>query len=103
MKMILLACFLLAPGLAFAGNAANPPANASGPCRFSKKVLDHNVIEYAKKETCDKKICNHVLICGKYAKVVNCKAKNGLCDGYDADECMANATMADAEYQPGTP
>jgi len=89
MKTFLLAVFF-APTLVFAGNN-------EVTCRFSKWKGDHNQIR-ANVGGCSTQICMHVIKCGKYFSTVTCPAKNGVCDGYSASECKANATSETAKY-----
>lgn len=102
MKSLMIFITVLAPTLAAAGGLKRD-LNASGPCRFGTRAEGHSVIEHKNKGACAEKICTHTIVCqDKYVKVVDCKAKAGLCSGYSADECLAAATSTDAEYDATT-
>lgn len=85
----LIALFLFSPIMALAQTAG------SESCRFSKKANEHNSIV---TRGCSVTLCSHVVICGKIAKSITCKAPAGTCDGYDANECVAKATTVEAEF-----
>lgn len=89
MKILILS-LSFAPVFAFAQSET-----AAAKCRFSKKAAEHNQIA---TKGCNDKVCTHVVICGKDAKIVNCKAMNGTCDGYDANDCVARVSSVDADF-----
>jgi hypothetical protein len=91
MKILILS-LLFAPFLA---NAADGPK-----CRFSKKAPEQNSIVM---RGCGEPVCNHVVVCGKIAKSVTCKSKNGSCDGYTANDCVANQITEPAEFETKAP
>jgi hypothetical protein len=93
----LMASLILFPFSAFAGNTLNPMPNLRD-CVFSRNVQEHLVIEYKDKTVCERKLCNHAVKCKPYTTYVTCPAKNGKCEGYTADECVAASTQVDAEY-----
>jgi hypothetical protein len=90
----LLAVFVMSPLISLT-------ASATPTCRFSKTLEEHNQI--ITKNGCQERYCYHTLICGTKAIPVICKAKDGVCAGYDANECYANRVSEAAEYETAAP
>lgn len=88
---------MLMPAFALADN---PPPKSH--CRFSKMIEEQNVVT---AKNCSEKLCSHVVICEKkddpkgQAEMVVCKAQNGQCNGYTANDCYDNRITEKAEYE----
>ncbi|MBX9767996.1 MAG: hypothetical protein K2X47_12055 [Bdellovibrionales bacterium] len=55
-------------------------------CRFSKRVEEHSSLTVP---DCSEKLCYHTIVCGSEVRNISCRSKNGVCDGYSADNCKA--------------
>lgn len=90
MKWLLIPMFFLSFGVL----ADELPAKPN--CRFSKMIGEHHSISV---KNCSEKYCSHLLVCGKQAVAVVCKARNGECTGYSANDCYDNRIADKAEYE----
>lgn len=65
-------------------------SSADAACRFSKNAGER---QEANAKGCAVKLCMHTVVCDDGPSLVVCPAKSGVCDGYDADECVAQSAL----------
>jgi|GEM_PF-4692803 len=84
MKLLILALMVSAPVVGWS------------ECRFSNQASEHKIVT---PENCGEKFCMSVVVCDGQPKVVTCKSKNGTCDGYSANDCVASAAAITEDAQ----
>ncbi|CAN5489456.1 hypothetical protein BH10BDE1_BH10BDE1_22950 [soil metagenome] len=68
--------------------------SAQAECRFSKNAAERTEVV---SKGCAMKLCSHAVVCDGVPSLVGCPAKSGQCDGYDANECVAQSALISEE------